>query len=83
MADTLEIFDFAPSSSGKSIPGILNRKRKPQNHCFVVSPLIYFMKQHRENPNLLILHSLLRLKIKRTHPCSPMRLSINIILNQY
>lgn len=36
MADTLEIFEFAPSTtSGKSIPGILNRKRKTQPHCFM------------------------------------------------
>lgn len=37
MGDTYDFFDFAPTSSGKSVPGILNRKRKTQPQNFMVN----------------------------------------------
>jgi len=50
MGDTYDFFDFAPTSSGKSVPGILNRKRKtqPQN----------FMAENQENSSLFANESL-------------------------
>ena len=70
MAEALGMFEFPQTSSSKSIPSILNRKRKTQSKTFMVSnqfgPFEVLRQIHKVSLTLYnFIHSFFRLKTKK------------------